>query len=852
MQQLAVTLTTSTLGKQMLLKFCLLLTEEIASQGPRRRTDLELQRNTQIRDAMRADGDNALLCCFWRETMAVTADSEETVELVAEALKCVAEYSHWIDVNLVVEAESLRLLYQCLQSPIAKIQLSAAHCLGEIVLKGMPVRDKIALSKYLNLDSVFMAVINRGVVDSFCASAANILNNLGVGLGQSVNGCAIDSTGDRALVVDFYCDSVLKHLLSFIRLASMTRSDESLLLLVNVSSLLSMILVEARAHKEDMRAELSSFLQSLLPLVLHLLPRFLEEVNVEDMGPEHAISASSCLDEDEGIVLSTLLQAFDAIAWIMTHVTMSALRDLLSGGLENVPLSQVDLLSVLLLRFPEAIKGCPVFVVKIDGNAQKSPTAELLASVFLLPIRRSGLKARQWLFIARLIARYSSTAFFDVLPEEIEPCLQVMYRWLEMGSWSNEEAGELLLRMCRNLKSKLGLHSMGLLNALQPAMAVGRVKCAAVYEICGLAVATLDGSVVSLASASESLLGLVVRQLSSGAQNPVAEHVRWLEFVGAFARGFVSDLCCDPAPVRNYFMTQVLPVLETSLSRNDALVAVAVISTTQRLIPLCQADMVPLIRSIARATCATGSPLFGDASVLQDLLPLTAASLFKLRDAFTNGAVLGALWPTIEDSCLQALRRAPQGTDDWVQMGGMLRALLALVLALMNSAPAAEVTVNAAPQRLEMLAVSVVEILSLPGASTALPESAALYRVFISLTGKVLQRVSPACLCGQLLPRIYQVLLPAAITETYPLPMAQMRQSEEAVRKHLASLPATQHQLVHEAAVLLRLLAAQQPNLLAATGLPPAFLASNHERLLNRASDIKDLKAAIFILYLSQ
>ena len=47
-------------------------------------------------------------------------------------------------------------------------------------------------------------------------------------------------------------------------------------------------------------------------------------------------------------------------------------------------------------------------------------------------------------------------------------------------------------------------------------------------------------------------------------------------------------------------------------------------------------------------------------------------------------------------------------------------------------------------------------------------------------------------------------------------------------------------------------LAAQQPNLLAATGLPPAFLASNHERLLNRASDIKDLKAAIFILYLSQ
>jgi len=852
MQELVVTLNASSLGKLIMLKFCLLLTEEIATQGPRMRTESELQRNAHMRDSMRAEGDNAILCHFWKEIMAVTADSEESVEAVAEALNCLAAYSHWIDVNLVVEAESLRMLYQCLQSRTSKIQLAAASCLGKIVLKGMPVRDKIALFKYLNLESVFMAVINRGVVDSFCAVSAEVLNNLALSLSHVLN-CSsnnAEASADRAILLDFYCENVLMNLLSFMRLASMNQTDESLLLLVNTCPLLSVILIEARAQKEEMRREFSSFLQSLLPLILHLLPRFLQEINVEEMSLEFPVSVSDSLDEDEGKVLTTLLQAFDAIAWIMTHVTIASLRDLLNDGIEHVPFERMDLLAILLLRLPEAIKGCPVFVLKIDGNAQKTSTAELLSSVLTLPMHRSGLQARQWLFIARLIARYSSTSFFDVFPEEIEPSLQVLYRWLELGSWSSEEAGELLLRVCRNLKGKLGLHSMGLLGALQPAMASGRVRSTSVYEICGLAVATLDSSVVSLASASESLLSSVLQRMS--ASGMIAEHVRCLEFVGAFARGFVSDTCSDPLPVQSYFVSQVLPALRSSLLRKDSSIAGAVISATQRLIPLCQTDMIPLIREIVLSSSGSDSPLLGDANVLQGLLPLIAASLFKLRDSFANAHVLGVLWPMIEDNCLRALGRAPQGTDDWVQMGGMLRALMALLLAFVNSTTAAEVTVNPHPRGLESLMVSTSQFMSLPGASSALPECAALYRTFISLSGKVLSRLPATCLVNRILPSIYQVFLPAAITEAYPLPTAQMRQSDEAVRKHLASLPATQHQLVHEAVTLLRVVAGSQPALLSSTGLPSVFLDSNRERLLNRATDAKDLKTALFMLYLLQ
>jgi hypothetical protein len=837
MKELLGSLASSILGRQIMLKFCALLTDEIATQGPRIRSESELQRNAQIRDAMRASGENAGLCAFWREVMAEGEHtSQATSELVVEALNCLASYSSWIDVSLVVEGDTLRLLYQHLQSPNPQIQIAGASCLGQIILKGMPARDKIGLANYLNLESVFGAVVSRGIVDGFFAQVTGILSNLGCSL--SASPLEAVSNDERDIISGYVGDQLLPHVLSFAGLIAVHDSEAAFAALQNLIPIITTALMESRAQKDDLRPSYRIFVTSLLPVVLRLLPRYLEAVEEEEM------ETSEAFDDEEGKVLVALLQTFDSIAWIMSRVAISALMDILTSQPSLIPLGCVELLASLALRLPEALKGCPSFVIKINGESRLTPMAELIVKLSTLPLARNDLGPRQWSLIARLIARYSSTALFDSFPEQIEPSLRVLYRWLELGAWSKAAAAELLLRVCRNLKGKLALHAVELLGAMQGPMSSDLVRTPALYEICGLAVAVLDSSSISLADATRSLLTSAIDRLALLKDEDVA---LGLDFIGSFARGFAAETCASPEAVQRVFAELVLPAVGGVLSRKSSAVMISAISAIQRLVPLCQSDSVVLVQASVYACCQ--APLVGDAAVLECLLPLIAASLFKLRDSFARPEVFGSLWPELHRSCLMALARTPQGTDDWVHLSGLIRALLALLIAIVNAPATAGFSVWAGPQGgLDPLADRIIAAMMLPDSFALLPEASGLARTFVSLVGKVSNRLSRSLVADCLLPGIFTALLPASLAP-YTLSSTQTHQTEGAMRKQLASIPAIQHQLGHEAASLLRGLACNQPELLTATRLPTPFLQAN-EALLTGRGDLKELKNALIIFYL--
>ncbi len=812
----------SQVGQELFLRWCLMLTERIASQRPQPRTDSTHQQNTKVRDFLRL-GDNGKLTALWKRILQSSTTCSVSTCL---ALECFAQFAHWIDVSLVVETETLKLIYTHLQSDNASIQLAASDCLAEVVTKGMQVSDKIALAAYMNLDSVFTAVGERGMVDAFFGRVCKILNNLGFSLIFALQNQSIA----RAQVIDWCSTSLLPHLLRFSNV--LAQSAQKNLLAAHESSLWSEALASllpvstsffelARSCKEDLRPEFSSFATHFLPILLKLAER--SDSELLEAGEDDSLDEE---DEFMTAIRPALLLYFDSIASMQGHATLSLLNS--RRGETGVSLSRIELLLQLILRLPEALRTPPDYVTCSDSSPKSlTPTGELVTWACqigsTLDVANRPLPNTMSLLAAEVIVRYSSTAFLDVVPEQIDVCLRALVNTLEATNYG-VRAADLMLRFIKNLKGKLSSYASALLSLLQGHLASGRVRSAALFEAAGLAVSALDSSNMSLNSATASLLQVTLqRALVLAPGEDVSRAAEGIELLGAFARGFTTESCADPASVRAWF-TDLLGLLRGSELLVQPVYQSAVIGLLQRTIPLCQSDCLSLIEEISMRILKSSDP---DCAALALLIPLHSAAIFKLRENFTCPQVLGALWSQVVDCSRRALDMPASGTDDILNQAALCKVFLALLQAVIGSSAASSCTLTLRQAPLEAVLHSIAQFI---GRSVDVIDAVALLRSLCGGIQKALPVLAPDFVYSTAIPFLFSRLLPVIFSHL-----------EASVKVHLQALPASIHQLVNDALALAR--AAQQhepqPGLVAAA--LPVSIASG---------DLKEIKVNLLTFYI--
>lgn len=696
----------SLLGREIFLKFCLILTEEIANCNANLvKNEVLSKRNADLRDSMR-NGEVALLCKFWRqilqqEQQLVNKDSNEDKfaddqkRLTVLALECLAAFSSWIDVGLVVEQDNLNVIYFLLQSNTSQIQLTAADCLAEIVLKGMPAGDKISLASYMNLVSVFEAVGSRGVIDPFFGKICRILNNLGYSLGQQISLAVPSAVAEvQAQVVQYIGPILLPHLLQFLRLLARQPRGNRIAnecWLESLSSQLPFIgnfFEIARSMRDSLRPDQNEFMGQFLPVCCDLLQLAdCEAAAVEDNSDE----------EFDGIRVS-LFQAFDSVLWLQGHATIAFLNELCRS--EPLTVGRCELLVRLVLRLPEGMRGAPTFTISINGNNRMTPVSELVTWVNeIVPERFPQLLY----LVSEVLARYSSTAYLDVFSDRIDECLRSLMRLAEMRGFKEVDC-EKLLKFVKNLKGKLGEYAVMLLTALQGPFNNTQlpVMSTALYEVAGFAVASLDGRTVQM----DVITPEILKSALDASMNPISR-VNSVNCLAAFAKGFMADSCLDPLAVKTWFNEYCSRFLYNRISRGSFEYLSVLIIFAQRMIPLLQADSILLICELSENVLLFDGE--GKVEILSQLLPLLSAALFKLRDQFANQNVLGSLWPKLIARIYSLLCLPINGTDDFLNNLSLSKASVSLLHALSTSPSASSCTLAQPNPLIELILMKIAE-----------------------------------------------------------------------------------------------------------------------------------------------
>lgn len=751
---------TSPLGREIFLKFCLILTEEIASANSNVvKNEIISKRNADLRDSMRVS-DNTLLCSFWRQVLQdYTSSSASDHGCAVMALECLANFSSWIDVGLVVEGETLKLIYFLLQSPQETVQLAAADCLSEIISKGMSATDKISLANYMNLTSVFEAVSQRALIDSFFSKICRVLNNLGYSLGQQINLVAPNLVQNvQNEVVQYLCPVLLPHLIRFLGLLTRQargrrigndRWEEAL------NSLLPFIgnvFEISRSMRDHLRSDQIEFMSQFLPLCVDLLEVADDEVFDVTEGEFNEIRLS-------------LMHAFESVLWLQGHATLAFLNSLTRA--ERLTLGRCELITKLTLRVPEGMRGPPSFTLSINGNSQMTPVCELVTwTIENIPDLHPELIG----LVSEVLVRYSSTSYLDVFPDRIESGLRLLMRLLEARGFQIGDC-ELMLRYVKNLKGKLSVFSASLLTALQGPLSSTMLP-SEIYEVAGLAAAALDPRTVQMKAITGSLLQKTLEISMRFDQVEAAKGA--LDCLASFAKGFMNDSCLDPLEVRAWFTEYSNGFLLNNLNRmpNDYLLTL--INFTQRMIPLIQSDSVILIKEVC-IKIITSNDCY-DLELMSQLLPLISASLFKLKEQFACGQVLGQLWPQLIPRVKNLMCQPIQGTDDLLQHLTLQKAFLSLLHAMSTSGAGAQYSLAL---RLPFIEEMLLRIAEGFGGAVASADAIGLLRSFCGVINRCQSYLSREFINLTVVP----VLLHKSLPEIY-------KNLDSSSKKSVASLPA--------------------------------------------------------------
>ncbi|CBY14023.1 unnamed protein product [Oikopleura dioica] len=109
-------------------------------------TKRELDRNTRLKDEMRVK-DVGTLVSTWKEILEKVVESKISSAIGCKCLEVVGQYIEWIDINLVVNDGFMGKIFELLKR--ADLAEAVCDCLGEIVQKGMPPKEKCVLVESL-------------------------------------------------------------------------------------------------------------------------------------------------------------------------------------------------------------------------------------------------------------------------------------------------------------------------------------------------------------------------------------------------------------------------------------------------------------------------------------------------------------------------------------------------------------------------------------------------------------------------------------------------------------------------------------------------------------------------------
>ncbi|WFD30897.1 pre-tRNA nuclear export protein [Malassezia sp. CBS 17886] len=127
-----------------------------------------LQRDAVVRDEIRAHHAAGIAELLWRvvrDALTVLADgaaaadahsvgSGNAAALAQLAMAVVGDFASWIDISLVVNVDTVHILFRALHAQSMALRSTTADTLCEIVAKGMKPADKLALLQALDLDGV--------------------------------------------------------------------------------------------------------------------------------------------------------------------------------------------------------------------------------------------------------------------------------------------------------------------------------------------------------------------------------------------------------------------------------------------------------------------------------------------------------------------------------------------------------------------------------------------------------------------------------------------------------------------------------------------------------------------------
>ena len=125
------------------------------------RTNAETKRNTDLKDVLRAR-DVQKVATSWQEILMQWRDRNDAI--VEMCLKVVGKWVSWIDISLIVNQDTLNLLFQLAgrTNPTNredKVRDAAIDTFTEVVAKKMKPADKIGMIVFLNLGEVISQLI---------------------------------------------------------------------------------------------------------------------------------------------------------------------------------------------------------------------------------------------------------------------------------------------------------------------------------------------------------------------------------------------------------------------------------------------------------------------------------------------------------------------------------------------------------------------------------------------------------------------------------------------------------------------------------------------------------------------
>lgn len=218
------------------------------------RSKEEQDRNTVLKDAVRATDMEALVASWYRILSASSSDNE----VLNNTLVIVGQYINWMEISLFVTNDFLGLVFQYLKVPEKKNQ--ACLTLIEVISKKMKPANKLQLINLLNL---------TGVITSFKEDDVEFIENLAKLANQVGTELVIGLENEPALIADMNAellklwplilefltheyDDVSQQVFPFIQLYLLVcKKFNQLVLLDLLATLLNKVILKMKFDSED-------------------------------------------------------------------------------------------------------------------------------------------------------------------------------------------------------------------------------------------------------------------------------------------------------------------------------------------------------------------------------------------------------------------------------------------------------------------------------------------------------------------------------------------------------------------------------------------------------------------------